>query len=138
MIEHKTALSGTRTASSHLRKLLVDAGVGTTWCYRELERQSGHRLSREYWRRLVLPIPAGERGHRWKVDDLRIVADTLRRVGARASFEQIERAVLTDLGYTQTVAGNDYVETAAKAAGLSQQDRLRLISELAAGLALAR
>ncbi len=107
-------------SSGHLRRLLLDLGVGQPgMSQRALAKASGDRLSKDTWWRMTKPIPPGERGHRWKVEDLRVVADTLRKVGARVSFEQIERAALADLGYGHA-AGSDYNEALALASGLSE------------------
>jgi hypothetical protein len=127
--------SGTQWEPSHLRSLLTGAGVGGRHGYRELARQSGHRLSREYWRRLVLPIPAGERGTLYAEEDLRAVAETLRKVGETITFGQIERAFLADRGYKQAVSGDDLTEVLARVQGLSHSDQLRLIQEVALLLA---
>lgn len=127
--------SGTQWEPSHLRRLLLGVGVGGKHGYRELARQSGHRLSREYWRRLVLPIPVGERGKLYAVEDLKVAAETLRKVGETITFGQIERAFLADRGYEQAVSGDDLSEVLARVQGLSQTDQLRLIQEVAQLLA---
>jgi hypothetical protein len=85
---------------SHLRELLLDAGVTTKWSTRELARRSDYKLSKDFWWRVATPIPPGQRGCRWDIDDLKVAADTLTRLGASVTFARIERAVLADLGYS--------------------------------------
>ena len=126
---------GTQWEPSHLRRLLLAAGVGSRHGYRELARQSGHRLSREYWRRLVLPIPAGQRGTLYADEDLHAVAATLQRVGERITFSQIQRAFLADRGYEQAFSGDDLAEVMARLPRLTTVELLRLNLELAQLLA---
>lgn len=127
--------SGTQWEPSHLRRLLLAAGVGSRHGYRELARKSGHRLSREYWRRLVLPIPAGQRGSQYADEDLHAVAETLRRAGERITLSQIERAYLADRGYAQALSGDDLSEVRARLSSLSMVDLLALNLEVAQLLA---
>lgn len=126
--------SGAGWAPSHLRQLLVASGIGTEWGYRELARRSsqGGRkgLSRDTWRRLCAPIPAGQRGHRWDHDDLQVVSETLVRLGARVPVEALERAVLADLGYATAVSGDRLTEVMHRVSELTDDERLRLARTL--------
>lgn len=135
MAEDQSNTGGAGFAPSHLRRHLLDAGVTVMWTSREMARRSS--LSKDTWARMMRPIPAGERGHRWGIDVLQEVHDTLRRVGSTRvpSVEQLERAVIADLGYTQAVTGDDLPEVLARARGLSLANLLRLNQEIALLLA---
>ncbi|MGH3847254.1 MAG: hypothetical protein ACRDS0_38410, partial [Pseudonocardiaceae bacterium] len=63
-------------APSHLRRLLLDVGVGSRVSIREVARQSGRRLNREWVRLLLQPIPAGQRGTRYDYEDIEALAET--------------------------------------------------------------
>lgn len=126
---------GTQWEPSRLRRLLLGAGVGDRHGYRELARQSGHRLSRTTWSRLVAPIPLGQRGARYAVEDLQAVAETLRRVGERVTLRQLELAVLADLGYALATSSDDLAEWLARLQSLSHHELLRLNQEVALLLA---
>ncbi|HET9254760.1 MAG TPA: hypothetical protein VFO16_06110 [Pseudonocardiaceae bacterium] len=80
----------------HLRALLLEAGVSSKWSTRTLATRCGHQLSSETWRRLAAPV---DKAHPWEPYVLRIVAETLRGLGANITLAAIEHAALTDSGY---------------------------------------
>lgn len=121
------------SAPSHLRRLLLDAGVGSQFTLRQLAKTSGYRLSKDWWARVTAPIPP--RGHNVKADALRIAADTLRQLGSPVTFEQLDRAMLADRGHIPAASGDDLSEVLARVQNLSHADQLRLIQEVALLLA---
>lgn len=100
-------MTGEIQQGGHLRRLLVDAGVGSKWAGRELERMCGKdstgkpRLSYQSWNRMVRP---GEEGHDWSPAVLRLVAETLRKAGADITHEQVTRAWAADYGHGSYVS----------------------------------
>lgn len=118
-------------ASSHLRRLLLAAGVGTVWSHRELARKSGHQLPRARWDRMMKHIPRGEYGTRWSPESLQLVSETLLRVGVRIPLESLKRAVAADLGYGTTTTGDELSEVLSRVEGLSTDEKLQLLRELA-------
>lgn len=115
---------------SHLRRLLLAAGVGSRHGYRELERRSGHRLSRESWRRMVQPRSPDRPPVMHSTEDLRVAADTLRELGERITFEQVERAFLADRGYE--VVPNDFDDVLSLLPFLNREQLVTLLLHVAA------
>ncbi|MGH8571203.1 MAG: hypothetical protein ACREX8_01330 [Gammaproteobacteria bacterium] len=85
-------------AGGNLRRLLLAAGVGSRWTGRELERVCGKgldgkpRLSYQTFNRMIRP---GEERHDWSPETLKLVAETLRKVGARIDGKPITQGQLT-------------------------------------------
>lgn len=129
-------------ASSHLRALLQDAGVGSKVSIRDVAKNSRQQLNREWIRLLLQPIPAGERGHRYDVENLRALAETLQCLDIKVTFGQIEHAVLADLGfpmavssYTETSQGDLLSEVLQLIELLSDRDRRVVLMRLSTLLA---
>lgn len=118
----------------HLRRLLLDAGVGSTWKLRELERRSGMSLST--WQRLIAPVAPDERGERYSERVLRTAADTLRTAGAEITFNQIDHAAWVDsatFGSGSAGSSDDIRDMAMiLVQSLPPAERLQFLSELAA------
>lgn len=123
--------SGAESATAHLRTLLLGLGVGGKWSLRELARQSDRALTKDMLARMTAPIPAGQRGHRWKIESLQALADTLRSVGIAVTVGQLERAVMADLGYVSAASGDDLGDVLALVEGFSRADLARLLQEVA-------
>jgi hypothetical protein len=120
----------------HLRALLLGAGVSSKWSTRTLATRCGHQLSAETWRRLVAP---GEKTHPWEPSVLRIVADTLRSLGADITLATIEQAALTDSGYLgfATLQLGDHMADVAMSLvqRLTPDERVRFMQDLIAMVA---
>lgn len=80
--------------AGRLRWLLLQAGVGSKWSNRELERRAGYNpdgtpvMGYQTWRRVMEPIPPGESGYNLSPRQLRIMTDTLRQAGARVAWDE--------------------------------------------------
>lgn len=125
---------GERTeGKGHLRTLLLNAGVSTKWSTRTLATRCCHQLSAETWRRLVAPV---DKAHPWEPYVLRIVADTLRGLGADITLAAIEQAALTDsgyLGYANLQSGDQMADVAMTLVRrLTPDERVRFMQDLIA------
>lgn len=120
--------------SGHLRRLLLDAGTGSRWTLRELERRSGMPLST--WQRLVAPVAPDERGERYSERVLRTAADTLLTAGAEITFNQIDHAAWVDSATfgSGSAGSNDDIRDMAMilVQSLPPAERLQFLSELLA------
>lgn len=85
-------------SGGNLRRLLLAAGVGSRWTGRELERVCGKgpdgkpQLSYQTFNRMIRP---GEEGHDWSPETLKLVAETLHKVGARIDGKPVTQGQLT-------------------------------------------
>ncbi|MGH7748847.1 MAG: hypothetical protein ACREQ5_29410 [Candidatus Dormibacteria bacterium] len=130
-------------APSYLRRLLLEVGVGSRVSIRELARQSGRRLNREWVRLLLQPIPAGQRGTRYDYEDIEVLAEVLRRLNVPVTARQLDRAVMADLGFPSAVSdhaatsgtGNRLDEILTMIEQLTDADRRRLLVRLSVLLA---
>lgn len=127
--DHTTGATG--EPRSHLRRLLLEAGVGSQWSHRDLARKSGQRLPRATWDRMTKPIPPGRRGVNWSPDTLAAVSETLLSVGVRVPLDSLKRVVSADLGYTTATTGDELSEVLSRVEGLTPDEKLRLLQELA-------